>query len=289
VFAPYSGSKSFFTTFERRQRTIVELDQRHGVNARDLFELGGKVAVVTGGARGLGFAFAEALAEYGADVAVFDIGTPVPEFKEMSRKYGVRTFFIKTDITDPEAIETSVAQVVDTLGGVDICVASAGVAIEEDFLTTSPEQLRNLLAVNTEGLYFTNQSVVRQMVKQERGGSIVNISSIAGVKAIRSQPNTTSYAATKGAVIAHTRTLAAELAPNRIRVNSIAPGFIYTDMIKRYAMQRPEQLKLWQDETMLGDLGATHELKGGIIYLCSDASRFVTGQNICIDGGISSK
>jgi NAD(P)-dependent dehydrogenase (short-subunit alcohol dehydrogenase family) len=214
------------------------------------------VAIITGGARGLGLAFAEALAEYGADIAVFDVGTLSAEFTIISKKHNVRTSFIKTDVTDPKAIESSVAQVVKLFGGVDICVASAGIAFEEDFLTTGPEQLRALLAVNTEGLYYTNQSAASQMVKQARGGSIVNISSIAGVKAIRSQKNTTSYAETKGAVIAHTRSLAAELAPYGIRVNSIAPGFIYTDMIKDFAKNRPEHLKLWQDETMLGDLGA---------------------------------
>jgi len=256
---------------------------------RELFELEGKVAIVTGGAQGLGLAFSEALAEYGADVAVIDIGKPHTDFLQISKKYGVRTSFIETDVTDPLALDSSIAKIVSIHGGVDICVANAGVAIEEDFLTTKPQQLRRLLAVNTEGVYYTNQSVARQMVSQRRGGAIVNISSIAAVKAIRSQPNTTAYAATKGAVIAHTRTLAAELAPYRIRVNSIAPGFIYTNMIKKFAEERPEQLKLWQEETMLGNIGVRHDLKGAIVFLCSNASSFVTGQNISIDGGISSK
>lgn len=262
---------------------------RHYGSVRELFELKGKVAVVTGGARGLGLAFSEALAEYGADISVFDIGEPHPDFQQISEKYGVRTSFFKTDVTDPQAIDRAVAKCVETHSAIDICVASAGVAIEEAFLNTTPAQLRTLLAVNTEGVYYTNQSVARQMIVQRKGGAIVNIGSIAGLKAIRSQPKTTAYAATKGAVIAHTRTLAAEMAKHQIRVNSISPGFILTDMISVFLENRPDQLALWEEETMLGILGATHQLKGGIVYLCSDASSFVTGQSISIDGGISSK
>jgi NAD(P)-dependent dehydrogenase (short-subunit alcohol dehydrogenase family) len=140
--------------------------RNHSVRVRELFELRGKVALVTGGARRLGLAFSEALAEYGADVAVLDIEESCKDFEEISKKYSVKTSFIRTDVTDATAVDDAVKRVASLHGRIDICVGSAGIAIEEPFLETTQEQLRKVLSVNTEGLYYTNQSVVRQMLVQ---------------------------------------------------------------------------------------------------------------------------
>ncbi|KAF9460576.1 hypothetical protein BDZ94DRAFT_1311345 [Collybia nuda] len=259
------------------------------------FLLINRVAIVTGGHRGLGLEMALALAEAGAIVyclaqssspnedwlKVQSFAQSLPNL-EGGRKG--RLEYAKADVANQEELEKVVQEIVDKEGRIDICVANAGILQVHDSLVHPRSDTEKILATNLNGVLFTTQAVGKQMERLGTPGSIILISSIAGHVALRCTP-CVAYGASKGAILQMTRSLACELAPKRIRVNSISPGFFETKMIRDYANEKPEYEAQWAGQKPLGRIGRADEIRGVILWLAGDASTFCTGSDVLVDGG----
>ncbi|KAH6672562.1 3-oxoacyl-reductase [Halenospora varia] len=248
------------------------------------FSLQGRTALVTGGARGCGLAFAEGLAEAGADVAIFDVIPPVPAFFKISKTYNVRTAHYLVDVSSFSSLtEGFEAFKKDFAGKLDICVPCAGINKNVSFLDTTFEDFEKLLGVNVKGVYHTAQLAAKLMIENgTKKGSIVMVASIASYMAIRSQMSS-AYCGTKGAVRAMVPGIAAEMVKYGIRVNSISPGYVRTEMTAPF----PHLLESWKDEIMNGRVAEPEDIRGGCVFLASDASSYMTGQDLCVDGGVT--
>ncbi|KAL1845965.1 hypothetical protein Plec18167_009081 [Paecilomyces lecythidis] len=229
------------------------------------FDLKGRTALVTGGARGCGLSFAEGLAEAGADVAIFDVIDPAPEFFEIEKKHGVKTAYYKVDVSSKDSLKDGFDKFSKQFNNaLDICVPCAGINRHVPFLEFTYEVHEELLAVNVTGAYFTAQLAARQMISNgTKHGSIVFVASIASFMAIRSQLSS-AYCASKGAVRAMVPAIAKELVP-----------------------YFPHLLESWKDEIMNGRVAEPDDIRGACIFLASDASSYMTGQDIRVDGGVT--
>ncbi|KAG9559592.1 Rieske 2Fe-2S family protein, partial [Aureobasidium melanogenum] len=249
----------------------------------DFFSLTGRTALFTGGARGCGLAMAEGLAEAGANIAIFDMIEPEPAFAELATKYNIKTAFYKVDVTSPEDLSTAFAKFEqDFSGSLDICVPCAGVNKNVKLLDTTWENFDRLINVNIKGAYFTMQHAAKMMVKNKTTkGSIILVASIAASRAVRGQYSS-AYCATKGAVRAMCAPSAVELAEYSIRVNTISPGYIKTEMTAPF----PHLLESWKSEVINNRIGMPDDIRGACIFLASDASSYMTGNDIAVDGGV---
>jgi NAD(P)-dependent dehydrogenase (short-subunit alcohol dehydrogenase family) len=247
----------------------------------DAFRLTGKVALVTGGNRGLGRAFALALAEAGADVAIVarDEDRSEAVLQEL-RDRDVRTLAVRADVTVRADVERMLAEVTAGLGPVDVLVNNAGTCIHRPALEVTDEQWRSVFDVNVDGLWLCSTVVGAQMV--ERGsGSIVNIGSISAQIVNRPQMQP-AYNASKAAVHQLTKSLAAEWAPAGVRVNALAPGYVKTDMAP---VDEPQYQRYWVEDAAMQRYASPEEIAPSVVYLASDASSFMTGSVVVIDGG----
>ena len=265
----------------------------------ELFSLANKVVVVTGGAGLLGQVFCQALADVGAHVAIVDLDLASAETvaKRINKPDAQRVIAVGSDITSPESVTQMVTNVVKQLGRIDVLVnnaASKGSSLDaffESFEDYSLKTWREVMSVNIDGLFLVAQAVGKQMKKQG-GGSIIQTSSIYGVVApdqriyegseYNGRPINTPavYSASKSAVNGLTNYLATYWASSKIRVNSLTPGGIASG-------QNSEFNKKYSNRVPLGRMGEATELVGALIYLASDASSYVTGQNLIVDGGLS--
>ena len=252
------------------------------------FSLKGKVALVTGGSRGIGKAIAQGFAKAGARVAITsrkmnDLEATAAEVKA----FGGEAFPIQSHLAKMEEINKMVKTVMDRFGRIDILVNNAGASPAMGTVLDSEERLWDtIINLNLKGLYFTSQAVARIMKKQG-GGRIINIASIDGFKP---EPGVSIYSISKAGVRMATRAFAAELAPFNIQVNTIAPGPISTKMLNSHWFHlSPEEAKKQKEEmakmTPMGRIGEPDEIAGAAIYLASDASSYTTGTEIVIDGG----
>lgn len=234
------------------------------------FSLKGRVAVVTGGARGCGLAFAQGLAEAGADVAIFDVIPPSPAFETLSADHGVQTRAYTVDVTSMPSLEAGFAGVAQDFGGrLDIFVGCAGVNKHVQFLDTTEADFDRLVGVNVKGVYMAAKLAAKGMIASgTKCGSIVLVASIASHMAVRSQWSS-AYCGTKGAVRAMVAPIAAELNQYGIRVNSISPGYVRTEMTAPF----PHLLESWKDEIMNHRVAEPDDIKGACVFLASDASR----------------
>jgi NAD(P)-dependent dehydrogenase (short-subunit alcohol dehydrogenase family) len=250
----------------------------------DLFSLADRVAIVTGAARGLGQTLAEGLARQGARLVVCDLSREGAEAtSERIRAAGGEASSTFVDVTDAASCEALARFAVERYGRVDVLVNNAGIDIVEPAGQISDEGWTRVQDVDLKGVLNASQSVIRQMQAQGGGGSIINISSIAGVVAI---PGLTSYSAAKGGVILMTRVMALELAPQNIRVNAIAPGYlenIMTGLTEEHA--KPETENRIKTRTPMGRRARLSELVGPVVFLASDAASYVTGAVLAVDGG----
>jgi len=250
---------------------------------RDLFDLTGKVAVVTGGSRGIGRAACIGLAMFGADVAVLARDSSLGEdTAARCRGMGRRAVFVQTDVASVEGCRAAVEVCVRQLGRVDVLVNNAGVGSQSPAEDVSPEEWDAVMAVNLRGLFFMSQAAARHMIRQGGGGRIINIASIFGI--VGSELGASVYHASKGAVVNLTRALACEWAKHGILVNCIGPGFIVTDMT-RAIQETPALAELLERRHALGRFGCPEEVVGAIVFLSSRAATFVTGENLFVDGG----
>jgi NAD(P)-dependent dehydrogenase (short-subunit alcohol dehydrogenase family) len=250
----------------------------------DLFSLSQRAAIVTGSARGLGRALAEGLARQGARVVVCDLNQEgARETAERIRASGGEAVSTFVDVADASSCEALVRFAVDRLGRVDVLVNNAGIDVAEPAGQVSEKVWSKLLDVNLKGVLNASQSTIRQMRAQGGGGSIINISSIAGLVAI---PGLTAYSAAKGGVILLTRVMALELATENIRVNVIAPGYLENIMEGMVAEHgKPETEERIRTRTPLGRRARLEELVGPVVFLASDAASYVTGAVLAVDGG----
>ena len=242
----------------------------------DSFRLDGKVAVVTGGNRGLGEAFARALGEAGARVAI----AARDEDRSASVARELDAFAVTTDVTDTASVEAMLATVISELGPVDVLVNNSGVCFHRPALEVPDEEWRAVWDVNVDGLWRCSRIVGAQMVGRGTG-AIVNIGSISAQIVNRPQWQP-AYNASKAAVHQLTKSLAAEWAPSGVRVNALAPGYVKTEMAP---VDRPEFRRHWIEDAPMQRYAVPDELGPSIVYLASDASSFMTGSVLVIDGG----
>ena len=243
--------------------------------------LEGKVAIISGGARGMGAVEAWLFTQEGAKVVIGDI------LEEDGRRTvqdinqaGGQALFVRLDVTREEDWRRAVGETVSRFGGVDILVNNAGIYRISPLEETSEELWRQIMEVNVNGVFLGTRAVIPEM-KRGGGGSIVNISSTAGLVG---SPNTSAYQASKGAVRIFTKATAIEYARDGIRANSVHPGAIDTDMIA-VLLKDPVERQQRLDAIPLGRIGTAEEVAYGVLYLASDESSFVTGAELVIDGG----
>jgi NAD(P)-dependent dehydrogenase (short-subunit alcohol dehydrogenase family) len=267
---------------------------------KKLFDLRGKNAIVTGGIGILGKHFCSGLAEYGANVAVIDLDEKASRVfaEELMSQYGIKAIGIGCDISDPDAVKGMVRKTVKELGGVHILHNNAQSKSKDLDAFFSPvedyslEEWRKIMAVNVDGVFLMAQAVGKQMIRQGRGGSIIQTASIYGLMAPDSrvyegsqymgrQINTPAvYTTSKAAVIGLTKHLAATWAPHKIRVNALVPGGVESG-------QNDEFKTRYSNRIPMGRMAQASEMVSALVFLASDASSYVTGQNMVVDGGLS--
>lgn len=243
------------------------------------FSLQGKVALVTGAAKGIGKAIALLYAEKGADVILMDISDEVLNVEKDIQKLGRKTLVLKTDLTKRDKVTESVAHAVDMFGRLDILVNCAGVVFLDDAENLSDEYWDTTIAVNLKAPFVLSQLAARQMIKQ-KSGCIVNIASQAGFIALDKH---IAYTASKAAIIGITKVMAAEWAEYGIRVNAVSPTVILTELGKKaWAGAVGDAMK---KKIPAGRFGYPEEVAACAVFLASDAAGMITGSNLVIDGG----
>lgn len=266
------------------------------ISLRDQLNLAGRVALITGAANILGPEFAAALAEFGAQLALVDINgkacTHVAQ--QVEETYGTRALAIRADISDEKAVAAMVRQVMSTFGHMDILINAAAIKTRDYFKSLEKYKLEDwnqVMAVNLTGTFVCTKHVVPFFMKQKKG-NIINIASIYGIVGpdpriyegswyLDQQINTPPvYAASKGGVVNFTRYLATTLAPYNIRANCITPGGVFSGQnktfVNRYSARVP-----------LGRMARREELRGAVLFFASDASSYITGHNLVVDGGLT--
>jgi 2-deoxy-D-gluconate 3-dehydrogenase len=246
----------------------------------DKFELDGKVAIVTGSARGLGQAMANGLAEAGADIALVDI-LDMKETQQQIEKLGRRCITIKADLSSKNCVDKIVNTTVKKLGAIDILVNNAGIIRRAPFVEFTEKDWDDVMNINIRTLFFLSQAVTKIFIEQGKGGKIINTASMLSFQGGILVP---SYTASKSAVAGLTRLMANELAKHNINVNAIAPGYMATDNTAPIR-QDAARSKTILDRIPAGRWGNPDDLKGAVVFLASEASSYLYGSIIPVDGG----
>lgn len=249
-----------------------------------MFDLKDKVAIITGARRGMGKSHAVILAKAGAKVVVSDISEEDCKIvvDEIKKNKG-EAIAVKCDVTIKEEVENMVKTAIDKWGKVDILVNNAGIVAFKPFVEITEGEWDKMLSINLKGQFLCAQVVVKEMIKQ-KSGAIVNIASVEMGQVGAGMPNLSHYCASKGGVVAMSEALAVELAPYNIRVNAISPGAIDTPMVEA-AKSDPKLLEQTLTVIPMHRLGKPEEVSNLVLFLASDASSYITGVTIIIDGG----
>ena len=244
--------------------------------------LSGKVAIITGAARGIGRACAERFAREGAKVVVADIDQARgQETAAAISEGGSETLFVACDVGDSVQVSGLITASVDAFGALDVLVNSAGILHNSDFLDVTEEDFDQVLRVNLKGPLLVGQAVARQLIDQGRGGAIVNLSSVG---ALLAAPFQAAYNVSKGGVAQLTRVMALSLAPHGIRVNAVGPGTIGTDMTNDLLEDVALRRRILS-RTPLGRVGDPAEVAAVAVFLASEEASYITGQTVYCDGG----
>lgn len=244
-------------------------------------DLKGKTAVITGSARGIGRAIAEKLAEAGANIIVSDIMVEAGEqtAKEISEKFGVEAIFVEANVTLAEDNKRLVDTAVEKFGSIDVMVNNAGITKDGLFARMKQMDFELVLDINLKGAYLGSQAAYLKMMKQ-RSGSIINMASVIGLVGNLGQAN---YAASKAGLIGMTKSIAAEAAKRGIRCNTVAPGYIKSDMTD---MLKEEVQNEIIKKVPMSKMGTVEDVANAVLFLASDLSTYITGKTITVDGGM---
>ncbi|MBL7031859.1 MAG: 3-oxoacyl-[acyl-carrier-protein] reductase [Nitrospira sp.] len=245
--------------------------------------LADKTVIISGASRGIGRAVAIELAGEGADIS-FNFLSSEAEAKELEKELqnlGVKAKGFQVDIKDYDAVKSWVADTVGSFGGLDIIVNNAGITKDGALALMSPDNWKEVINTNLDGTFNLTKAAILIFMKQ-KSGNVINITSVSGIMGMARQTN---YAASKAGIIGFSKSLAKEVASYNIRVNAVAPGFIETDMVKELNETYLEQV---MKQVPLGRMGRAEEVAKAVNFLASDDSKYITGQTIVIDGGLSS-
>ena len=242
-------------------------------------DLTGKVALVTGSGRGIGKAIAKKLAEAGASIIINDVSDISESTAQEIITNGKPSLFIKANVSLSADVNSMMEQIVRTYGKLDILVNNAGISRDQITLRMSDEEWDSVMNVNLKSVFVCTRAALKYMMKQ-RYGRIVNISSIVG---IIGNPGQANYSAAKAGIIGLTRTVAKEMGSRQITVNAVCPGFIETEMTQKL----PEKTKQEYNQRIpLGYFGSSRDVAEAVAFLASDEARYITGQFLCVDGGL---
>jgi sorbose reductase len=246
-----------------------------------LFDIKGRKALVTGAGRGIGKVLALTLAEAGCDIALFGLHRQnLEEVAALVRKSGVRSIILEGDVSRKTDVQKAFSAITKDFGRLDICVNNAGISMQKPVEEMPEADWDRIVDINMKGVFLCSQAAARIMIPQ-KSGSIINIGSISA-RVVNVPQKQAIYNTSKAGVVMLTQTMAVEWAPYGIRVNSISPGYMKTEMVlSSMASLFPE----WESLTPLGRLGEPEELRGALIYLASDASSYTVGHDLVVDGG----
>jgi len=256
---------------------------------QELIKLAGKGALVTGGAVGIGYAIAYRLAEAGAKVLIVDVnGEKAAQASQELKGYGYRAESLACDISQEKAVESMVREAATMLGSIDILVNNAGIYPRIPLAEMTEKDFDGVISVNLKGTLLCSRAASGKMIEQGRGGCIINIASIEAIHS--SGDGMTAYAASKGAVLTLTKSLARELGRHDIRVNVIVPGCIVTEGVRSVfsgpsSNEAKAHLKAFMSRMLLGRMGEADEIGRVALFLASDMSSYITGSMVVVDGG----
>ncbi|HJV85196.1 MAG TPA: SDR family oxidoreductase [Noviherbaspirillum sp.] len=255
------------------------------MSVRELFKLDGRVALITGGSRGLGLQMAEALGEMGCRLAITARkADELAEAKAHLEKMGYEVQTVVNDLSRPEQIPGMVDQVLQRFGTIDILVNNAGATWGAPAEEYPDEAWRKVLGLNVDSVFFLSREVARRCMIPKKYGKIINIASVAGLRGSAVNVSTIAYHTSKGAAVNFTRALASEWGKYNINVNAICPGFFPSKMSAGLLEKVSEGVIA---RAPLHRIGGDEDLKGAVVFLASEASRHITGQALAVDGGIS--
>ena len=245
------------------------------------FSLTDKLAIITGGGTGLGFGISKAFLEAGAKVVI--TGRRETVLKDAVEKLGNGASYLVNDVSDTATLPGFVENVESLFGEIDILVNNAGINMKKHLVEVSDEEFQRIIQTNVNGLFSLTREVAKKMIPRKKG-AIINITSMAAMYGI---PNVTAYTSAKTAVLGMTKSLAVDLSPEGIRVNAIAPGFIDSPMLRKAFDSDPARRDRVLQRTPMHKLGEPEDIAAAAVFLASDASKFVTGVNLPVDGGNS--
>ncbi|KAF9882942.1 hypothetical protein FE257_004877 [Aspergillus nanangensis] len=292
---PISSQRSYSTTPSTQgphhiqtRMPPVKPEQKSAPRFRE-FDLADRVYAVTGGGRGLGLAMAEALLEAGAKVYCLDrLETPHPDFlaakEHAENEYGSTLEYYKIDVRDDAEVNATFAEIAGRHKRLDGMIAAAGINHLQSALEHSQVALNEVMQINYNGVFNSATAAARQMFNYQQKGSILLIASMSGVIANKGMTSPV-YNSSKAAVMQLGRSLAMEWGRHGIRVNNLCPGHIVTPMVEQVFQQNPAARAVWEAENMLGRLAYPEEFRGAALFALSDASSFMTGSSLLIDGG----
>lgn len=253
---------------------------------KKLFSLENKSVIIVGGAQGIGKEVARYLAGVGANIVIFDkqVEKAVETVNEIEKEFGKKGFAYEVDVTKPNESADAIREADKELGDIQHLFNNAGIVLQKPVIDLEPNEWTSVIDVNLNGLFFVAQAFGRYLIEKNIKGSIVNTASMSGT-IVNYPQKQASYNAAKAGVVQLTKSLAVEWAEHGIRVNSISPGYIYTELT---SFVREDWREMWKEQTPMKRMGTPEELAGTVIYLLSDASSFATGTDLIIDGGFTS-